>query len=270
MSRLRASRLPVPAGTIPTGMPVPASSSHTARMVPSPPIASDEVTAAHRRLVRHPVAGVLDGGLPPRHRGEAGVLGQRLHHHPELPEVVDLDRVEDDGELLARVGHRLGERLVDQRDRPRRRVVERQPGEHHPGTQQVARRPRRRSCARRGRSGRRRRAGPSPAASTSTRRRTPRRRTSIRVSTIATPIAPTIPEAWPEGKEKLSSTCEGSVPDGSLATDQLLDQRGGDARRVDITPTVQSAARRCFFAASAIAAISGRDRLGSVEVARPR
>ena len=37
MSRLRASRLPVPAGTIPTGMPVPASSAHTSRTVPSPP-----------------------------------------------------------------------------------------------------------------------------------------------------------------------------------------------------------------------------------------
>jgi len=39
IDRLRASRLPVPAGTIATGMPVPASSSQTARMVPSPPIA---------------------------------------------------------------------------------------------------------------------------------------------------------------------------------------------------------------------------------------
>ena len=37
MSRLRASRLPVPAGMIPTGMPVPASSAQTSRTVPSPP-----------------------------------------------------------------------------------------------------------------------------------------------------------------------------------------------------------------------------------------
>ncbi len=37
MSRLRASRLPVPAGTMPTGIPVPASSAHTSRTVPSPP-----------------------------------------------------------------------------------------------------------------------------------------------------------------------------------------------------------------------------------------
>ncbi len=37
MPRLRASRLPVPAGTMPTGMPVPASSAHTSRTVPSPP-----------------------------------------------------------------------------------------------------------------------------------------------------------------------------------------------------------------------------------------
>ena len=37
MSRLRASRLPVPAGMMPTGMPVPASSAHTSRTVPSPP-----------------------------------------------------------------------------------------------------------------------------------------------------------------------------------------------------------------------------------------
>ena len=120
-------------------MPVPASSSQTARMVPSPADRDDEVAAAHRRLVRHPVAGVLDRGLPPGDRGEAGVLRQGLDHHPELPQVVDLDRVEDDGELLARVGHRLGERLVDQRDRPRGRVVERQPQQHDAGAEQVAR-----------------------------------------------------------------------------------------------------------------------------------
>ncbi len=61
MSRLRASRLPVPAGTMPTGMPVPASSAQTSRTVPSPPQTSTRSAPSMDGLLGHAGAGVLDG-----------------------------------------------------------------------------------------------------------------------------------------------------------------------------------------------------------------
>ena len=57
MARLRASRLPVPAGTMPTGMPVPASSAQTSRTVPSPPQTSTRSAPATAAASAMPVPG---------------------------------------------------------------------------------------------------------------------------------------------------------------------------------------------------------------------
>ena len=101
MPRLRASRLPVPAGTMPTGMPVPASSAHTSRTVPSPPQTRTRSAPDTAAALGHAGAGVLDGRVVPRRLGPAGLHGHRGDERAELADVLDLDRVEDDGEVAA-------------------------------------------------------------------------------------------------------------------------------------------------------------------------
>ena len=58
MPRLRASRFPVPAGSTPAGISVPASSAHTTRTVPSPPATSTRSTASSiaRRAIVTPAS----------------------------------------------------------------------------------------------------------------------------------------------------------------------------------------------------------------------
>ena len=137
MSRLRASRLPVPAGTIPTGMPVPASSAHTSRTVPSPPhtmtrsAPSTEACSACPVPESSTVVRCQDGLLPAGLAGDAGDGGL------EGLDVLDLDRVEDDGEPLAR-RHHLGQRLRLHGVAARLRVEEGQPEQHERRAEQGA------------------------------------------------------------------------------------------------------------------------------------
>ena len=138
MSRLRASRLPVPAGTIPTGMPVPASSSHTARMVPSPPIArtrSQPLTAASC-AIPWPVSSTVVSHQTTDANPESVASASTRVRNCGASSIFEGLRMT--ASFLRSVGYGVGERRVHQRDRARGGVVERQPGQHDPGAEQVA------------------------------------------------------------------------------------------------------------------------------------
>jgi hypothetical protein len=73
------------------------------------------------------------------------------------------------------------------------------------------------------------------------------------LSTSATPAAEAIPEACPDGNEKLVSRCSGSSYTGrSRSTARFMKYVVRDAP--SITPTVQYAALRCPRANSSTAA----------------
>ena len=137
MSRLRASRLPVPAGMIPTGMPVPASSAQTSRTVPSPPQTSDQVGAGDGGRLRHAGAGVRDGRVVPDRQPPARLGGHRVHDLAELLDVLDLRRVEDDGEVAVG-GVRRRQGRQQRGVAARQRAVDRQPERHHAHPEQEA------------------------------------------------------------------------------------------------------------------------------------
>ena len=100
----------MPAGMMPTGMPVPASSAHTSRTVPSPPQTSTRSAPSTAARSAMPVPGssmvvyCQVGSDQPDSRAIVGDGGA------ELPDVLDLDRVEDHREP-ALGGEDLGERL---------------------------------------------------------------------------------------------------------------------------------------------------------------
>ena len=88
-----------------------------------------QVGAGDRGGRGHAGAGVLDGRVVPRRRRPAGLGGHRGHDRLELVDVLDLDRVQHDGEL-ALGDEDLGQRLDARRVAARQRVVDADPEQH--------------------------------------------------------------------------------------------------------------------------------------------
>ena len=97
---LRASRLEVPAGITPNGMPVPARPEQMTRIGAVTAGAEHQVHPLGHRLGGHRPAGVVDRGLQPERPGPSAGLQLVLDVPAEHRPVGDLDRVVDDRAAL--------------------------------------------------------------------------------------------------------------------------------------------------------------------------
>ena len=230
MSRLRASRLPVPAGTTPTD--TPGAGQLGADRADGAVAAADQhqVGAGDRGLVRHRVAGVLDGGLVPGRRGPART---RRRSAPPSPGTRSTSSTLIGLRITAScrvVGTRGAERLLGLGARaPGRRTPSRRSTQH--GADARSPRPRRRGCARRGRSGPARPAARARRRRRSRVRRRPRRRTSRLASTMITPAARRDAGGVAGGEGVAGQRGDRVRPDRALALQHALGEERRQRRR---------------------------------------